>query len=156
MVQKINSYGNLLTNLPASLKQQWQALTQSSATPRNLALAFALGTFISVLPIPGVDLMLTTMLAAWFKQLNRAAMYAAAVVWNTFVVAPFYVLSNQVGGFLFQTGRVPEIPFGGPTGVLAQRFLLGNLVVALSVTAVSFFIVQSSMTLYQARRVRNR
>ncbi len=155
MVRETNIPGKLLANLSITLKQQWQELTQSNATPRNLAAAFALGAFISVLPIPGVDLMVTTLLAAWFKQLNRAALYAAAVVWNTFVVAPFYILSRQVGGFLFQTGYIPELTLGGQASALAQRFLVGNLVVAVLVTAVSFLTVQSGLTLYRASAVDN-
>ncbi|MCP4428001.1 MAG: DUF2062 domain-containing protein [Chloroflexi bacterium] len=141
----------LLTKFTALAQRQWQELARSNDSPRRLALAFAIGAFISLLPLPGLDLALMTVLAAWFKQLNRAALYAAAAVWNSFVVAPFYALSHQVGGFIFQTGRVPEIPFSGQTGLLVQRFLLGNLVVAFSVTAVSFLIVQTGLTLYRAR-----
>ncbi|MCB9422317.1 MAG: DUF2062 domain-containing protein [Ardenticatenaceae bacterium] len=127
--------------LPEMLKTHWQELIQLDASAQNIALAFAVGTFISVLPIPGIDLALVTLLASLFKQLNRTAMIAALAVWNTFVVAPIYVLSHKVGA---------SLPLLADKN-LVIGFLAGNLLLAVVITAVSYLIVQASIERYQLR-----
>jgi uncharacterized protein (DUF2062 family) len=129
--------------LADGLKQRWQELLQLNASPRNIALAFAVGTFISVLPIPGIDLALIMVLASLFKQLNRTGMLAAVAVWNTFVVAPLYVLSHKIGSSL------PILPEQN----LAIEFLVGNLLLAVVITTVSFLIVQFGIGRYQSQNV---
>lgn len=130
--------------LPEIFKGHWQELTQLDASAQNIALAFAVGTFISVLPIPGIDLVLVTLLAALFKQLNRTAMIAALAVWNTFVVAPIYVLSHKVG---------TSIPLLADKNLFIG-FLVGNLLLAVVITAVSYLIIQLSIDHYQTRKIR--
>jgi uncharacterized protein (DUF2062 family) len=129
--------------LASSLKQRWQELLQLNASPRNIALAFAVGTFISVLPIPGIDLALIMVLASLFKQLNRTGMLAAVAVWNTFVVAPLYVLSHKIGS---------SLPILSEQS-LAIEFLVGNLLLAMVITAVSYLIVHMGIGRYQTRKI---
>lgn len=157
MVPKIGFLDNILTNWPDALKEKWQVLLQQAhASPHRLAQSFAVGTFICLLPIPGVDFLLATLLAVVFRQLKREVMYSALAIWNAFVVAPFYALSLQVGGFIFQSGRIPVITLAGHTSIPAQQFLLGNLVVAMAVTAVTYLVVQISANLYLARMATSR
>jgi len=116
---------------------QWRlsALLNTNASAKALASSFAMGTLISVLPTPGLNFLLAAFLLTRFKQLNKAALLAAVGVWNGFVVAPLYALSYQVGGFLF--GTAPE--------QLIKGFLVGNLIIAISITAVSYFGVKTAV-----------
>ena len=130
--------------LANAMKQRWQELVQTNASPQSIALAFAIGTFISVLPTPGLNLVLATLLASLFKQLNRTGLLAAIAVWNAFIVAPIYVLSHKVGASL------PLLSNHN----LAIGFLVGNMLLALVITAVSYLIVQLSIGRYQTRKIR--
>ena len=130
--------------LPNVLKLRCQELVQTNASPQSIALAFAVGTFISVLPTPGLNLVLATLLASRFKQLNRAGLLAAIAVWNTFVVAPIYVLSHKVGA---------SLPIFSDHH-LAIGFLVGNLLLAVVITAVSYLIVQVGINRYKNQPVR--
>ena len=142
MVQETQFFQISFNQIAVRVKQQWQELTRLNTSTDNIALAFAVGTFISVLPIPGIDLALVTLLAAIFKQLNKAGMLAALAVWNTFVVAPIYVLSHKVGASLPLLAEQH----------LAVAFLVGNLLLAVGITAVSYFIVHTSLGRCQLRR----
>ena len=126
------------------MKQRWQELVQTNASPQSIALAFAIGTFISVLPTPGLNLVLATLLASLFKQLNRTGLLAAIAVWNAFVVAPIYVLSHKVG---------TSLPILSNQN-LAIGFLVGNLLLALVITAVSYLIVQMGISRYKKQPIR--
>ena len=137
--------------LPGVLKRRWQELTQPDVSPQAFALAFAVGTFISVLPIPGLDLALVTLLASLFKQLSRAGLLAAIAIWNTFVVAPIYVLSHQVGSMV--TASFPPLSFADDTNNLVAGFLVGNLLLAVVITAVSYFVVHVGINRYQMQKL---
>ncbi|MEJ2750453.1 MAG: DUF2062 domain-containing protein [Anaerolineae bacterium] len=138
--------------LSSSLKLRWHELVHSNSAQQSLALSFAVGTFISVLPIPGVDLFLVALLVSVFKQLSRAGLLAAVAVWNTFVVAPIYVLSYRVGSLIMAS--FPALSFGGDKQNLVVGFLVGNLLLTVVITAVSYFIVQLGIERYQTPKVR--
>jgi ABC-type glycerol-3-phosphate transport system permease component len=82
-------------------------------------------------------------LASLFKQLNRTGMLAAVAVWNTFVVAPLYVLSHKIGS---------SLPILSEQS-LAIEFLVGNLLLAMVITAVSYLIVHMGIGRYQTRKI---
>lgn len=120
----------------AQLQRRMSALFNTNAPAEALAKSFAIGTLISVLPTPGLNFLLAAFLLARFKQLNKAALLASIGVWNGFVVAPLYALSYQIGGLLF----------GGAADQLLKGFLLGNLMIAVGITAVSYFGVKTAVT----------
>lgn len=127
--------------------QKWHDFLYTEATPHSLALAFALGTLISVLPTPGLNIALAAGLTAVNKSLNRSGLFGAVAVWNAVVVAPLYALSYELGEFLFgQTALT--LPMGMPVWVetavrFCQQFLIGNLIIAAVTAAVSYGVVYS-------------
>jgi uncharacterized protein (DUF2062 family) len=141
-----------LRQLSQSIKRQWQTLIQTNDSPNSIALAFAIGTFISVLPTPGLNIPLATLLASLFKQLNRAGLLTAIAVWNALVVAPIYALSHKVGSFV--TASLPIIPHQQENPNLFIAFLVGNLLLATFITGLSFLIVQAGMTRYKTQKAR--
>jgi uncharacterized protein (DUF2062 family) len=131
--QIFHPFNSRLANLVGNMQRYWHTAMETNGSPRSLAQAFALGTFISLLPTPGLNFVLATLLATLFKQLNRGALFAALGVWNAFVATPFYALSYQVSRMLFDSTTV--------SNKVGVYFLLGNLIVALSMTAVSYLLI---------------
>jgi len=139
----------LVVNTPFQrLRRRMSRFLDTSASPEAMARSFALGTLISVLPTPGFNIALAALLAARFKQLNKASLLAAIGVWNGFVVAPLYALSYQLGEILF--GVAPTglmgVPFQVAALSLLKGFLVGNVLIALLITAVSYLIVKTAVT----------
>jgi uncharacterized protein len=132
-------------------RERTAAFFDTNATAASLATSFALGTLISILPTPGFNLILTAILAARFKSLNKAALIAAATVWNAFVVAPLYALSYQVGEMLFGVAAVEiaAASYFEMVKVFAKGFLVGNLIVTAAVTAISYLVVKTAVTHYR-------
>jgi len=124
------------------LAQKWHGFLYTEATPHSLALAFALGTLISVLPTPGLNIALAAGLTAVNKSLNRSGLFGAVAVWNAVVVAPLYALSYELGEFLFGQAAL-SLPAGMPVWVetavrFCQQFLIGNLIIAAVTAAASY------------------
>ncbi len=144
--------GNMLQQFsPAQLKQEFLAMMQTDASPQQLAKGFAVGTFISILPIPGLDFLLATLILAIFKQLNKMAIFAAFAVWNTLVVAPIYVLCGKLGALLFTLRPMLafDLVFGTYVNETVKYFVVGNLVMTLTLTAVSYILVQTAVARHQ-------
>lgn len=135
-----------------SLREQWLVLSQTNAAPKSIALAFAIGTFISVLPTPGLNIPLATLLASSFKQLNRAGLLAAVAVWNALVVAPIYALSHKVGSFVAPS--LPALQNQPENASFFIGFLVGNILLTIVITGLSYIIVQAGITRYQTQSIR--
>ena len=123
-------------------------IVEAEASPHALALAFSLGTLISLLPTPGLNLALIALLTAVFKRIHKGALVASMGVWNIFVITPMYVLGHQVGTVLVgDTAVLPPLPFAdGRLSNLGAAFFVGNLIVAVAVTAVSYLTIRLAVS----------
>ena len=124
------------------LKTKANALLKADASANNQALGFALGTFISLLPTPGFNFALALLLASWFR-LHKATVLVSLAVWNVFVTAPLFALSYKLGNMLFPAPATASVASQWQAQVISfvQGFLVGNLIIAVGVTAVSYALV---------------
>ena len=114
--------------------------------PHKKALSFSLGTFISLLPTPGLNILLASGLATGIKTLHRGALFAAIGVWNTLVVTPLYGLAYKLGIWWFGEMTAAEPTFMAQFINFSKSFLLGNLAIAAGVTFCSYLIVRSLLS----------
>ncbi|MBK7897505.1 MAG: DUF2062 domain-containing protein [Anaerolineaceae bacterium] len=130
-----------LPKLLASAKEKVSSLLNAEASAQNQAMGFAVGTFISLLPTPGFNFALALMLASWFR-LHKATVVLSLAIWNVFVTAPFMALSYRLGSWLFPAPATASVAEQWQAQVISfvQGFLVGNLIVAGLVTAVSYTI----------------
>ncbi|MCA9919519.1 MAG: DUF2062 domain-containing protein, partial [Anaerolineales bacterium] len=96
---------------------------------------------ISLLPTPGVNMALALLLASWFR-LHKATVLLSLAIWNVFVTAPFFALSYRLGNWLFPAPATASVAEQWQAQVISfvQGFLVGNLIIAGLVTAVSYTI----------------
>lgn len=131
-------------------KAQFTHMLHDDASVTGIALAFALGTFINLLPIPGADILLGFALLKLFKRLQRAPVMAAMAVWNGFITTPIIASSGKVGSTVGSI--VPPIQFGQSQGALAaQNFLVGNLLIALLISTTAFCAIIISLPRYRLK-----
>lgn len=142
-----------LPNLLALAKEKVTALLNAEASAQNQALGFAVGTFISLLPTPGFNFALALLLASWFR-LHKATVLLSLAIWNVFVTAPFFALSYRLGNWLFPAPATASVTAQWQAQAISfvQGFLVGNLIVAGVVTAVSYTIVLSILWLLRQKR----
>ncbi|WP_420644069.1 DUF2062 domain-containing protein [Candidatus Leptofilum sp.] len=129
-------------HLYQTAKEKVAALLKVEASAQNQAMGFAVGTFISLLPTPGFNFALALMLAGWLR-LHKATVMLSLAIWNVFVTAPFFALSYRLGSWLFPAPATVSVTEQWQAQVISfvQGFLVGNLIVAAVVTAVSYTIV---------------
>ena len=141
-----------LSHLAQRVKESGQALLQTETSAHNQAFGFAVGTFISLLPTPGFNFALALLLGSWFR-LHRATLLASLAIWNVFVTAPLFALSYRLGNFLFPAPTTTSVAMHWQAQVVSfvKGFLVGNLIIAGVVTAVSYGIVLLILWLFKQK-----
>ncbi len=112
-------------------------------TPRETAGSFSIGTFITMLPTLGVGLLVFFVLAFVFDRVSKLALFASVLVFNPVVKWGVYVASFGLGVALLgpvEGVTLSDVSFSaGPQVVI--RLLVGNLILAVIATVVSYVIV---------------
>lgn len=155
LLEQTSSYPIVSPNQKMQSARRWlHRFLNQPGTPHDLGMAFAIGTFISVLPTPGLNFVLTTLILARWTRLHRAAMLASLGVWNMAVTTPLYALSMKLGQWLLGSSDVTlEWSLFIEEPLLAvQGFLVGNVVMALTTAVFSYTFVKTAVAYSQSRR----
>ena len=125
------------------VKHHFHEVMHSKTTPHAVAMGFAVGTLISILPTPGFNILLGVIAMLIWSKLNKFALFGAMVFWNPITSFPLYVLSYRIGDNIF--GSVPAVKYD--IVILDQiyhytlTFLVGISIVALATAVISYPIV---------------
>ena len=121
-------------------------------TARETAGSFSVGAFITMLPTLGTGLVAFVVLAWASDRVNRVAMAASVIVFNPAVKWGVYA-----GSFALGTTLLGPVPGVTPTTVslsagpqILTRLLVGNLILAVVVAAVSYAVCLRLVVAYVA------
>ncbi|MEZ4518056.1 MAG: DUF2062 domain-containing protein [Chloroflexota bacterium] len=134
----------------AELRVQWLEMVRADAPALALAAAFAIGTLVSMVPVPVVDMMLAALVMRLIHRMPRGPVVAAMALWNSFIMAPVYASSPKVGGLLITTA-IPQQP--SSSNAILPRIIVGNLAIAVGLALCSFL---AAATLFSALRLQHR
>ncbi|MXR51040.1 DUF2062 domain-containing protein [Halovenus sp. WSH3] len=121
-------------------------------TPRQIALSFALGTFITMLPTFGFGLIVFVVLIRLFEWINSIALFSSVAVFNPIVKWGVYAGSFALGFLLlgpvdgFGIGDTPSFSAGSE---IVVRLLVGNTILAVVVTVLAYAVVYRLVVAYQ-------
>lgn len=130
-----------------------KALT-SKTSDSAIAFGFAIGTFIALLPTPGLNWILAFCAALIYKKINKLSVLFAVVFWNPLFVAPVYGLCFVVGDIIFnvfhlsQWETLLQHSFMSNSG----KFLAGNLILTPILSFISYQLAIKVISLYKNRR----
>lgn len=142
------------------IKTLWDRLLHQEASPNQIAAGFAIGLFISFIPLPCQTILALTL--AFLLRLNKVAcLVGVHLHLAVFPVIPavFYA-EYHVGRILFPLGQLPELkPHHFEMITLLQKgwpilrtTLLGALVLGIPSAIVAFFVVKSAAMKWQKSR----
>lgn len=136
------------------IKKLYKDLINTQASPESLALGFATGTLIAILPTPGFGIFIGLFLALLFKKINKLSLIIAFSVWNPFLLIPVYGLCYLLGDLLFTPD--PNIRFTyqlfNEIYHYSGKFIVGNLLIATSGALISYYLVYQLICLRQDRK----
>lgn len=134
------------------------SLSSPHISSKRLALGFALGTFIAILPTPGFGILLGIFIVFIFKKINKISMLFSFAVWNPLILTPIYLLSYRIGRWLFDPpvdGNI-EVGFFSNAIVYLKTYLFGNSLLAIILSIASYFIVLKLSDAYKEKRAKRK
>jgi uncharacterized protein (DUF2062 family) len=138
------------------LKRYTIAVLTSDKSDVSIALSYAFGTLIALLPTPGFSTAIGIGFMTIFKQLNKMAVLLSMMVWNAITIIPVYWLSYKLGSSI--SNSLPDVEVQNETIrqilLFFKQFALGNLALTIPISIASYFL--AILLLQLARRMRLR
>jgi uncharacterized protein len=147
-------------------KRYFKRVFSLGTDPHEIAIGFAIGTFIAIIPSPGVSWLLCLIAIFLYPKMNKVSLVGALVVWNPLTMVPFYLLSYPLGALILG-GAAANVTVSGLEnesfwqvfsqgwGVLG-RYLLGNLLIAVAVSVLCYVAMRAIVIVYQRRKEEKR
>ncbi len=129
-------------------------MLKARATPHDIALGFAVGSFWCILPTPGLSILLAFATAGLIRM-SRLSLVASVVVWNPLFVLPIYpTLALPLGQLLLDGGDQTEfkIEILNTVARLGGKLLVGSVIVSIIVSLVAYFLIRRAAEIYQKRK----
>lgn len=134
-----------------SIAEELRLLRDPALPAKQLAAAFALGTLISFIPVPVLDSLLVGLVLTRGKQINRAAIFIARLVWNDFLVYPLFGPGYRLGSALVAPlTNGPQPILGGSAVTAALSILAATLILAAAAASAGYLLFLLGLRLYRA------
>jgi len=138
--QKINKFRNYIIEVIKIKK-----------SPHSIAIGFAIGTFLAIFPTPGLSIPIAILIAFIYPRMSKISALSAFVIWNPLLTLPLYGLSYKLGHLIYGN----TVPFRFDIVILesvyenTKRFLIGNIILATSISTSCYFIIKKAVKSYQ-------
>jgi len=135
------------------IKKHLKEVIDLRTSPNEIALGFAVGTAIAILPTFGLGILIGIALIFIFPKINKISMLISFAFWNPLLLIATSALSFTIGNFLFPNLPLVKFRFEilNQIFVYTRKFLIGNLIVTAVFTIVSYFIVYYLVKSYYKR-----
>ncbi|MFC1648344.1 DUF2062 domain-containing protein [Nanoarchaeota archaeon] len=134
-------------------KQHFHNMSISDHAAHDIAIGFALGTFLAILPTFGLGLVVGVLVMLVYDKMSKAAMLVSFAVWNPLVLYPMFFLSFQLGNLIIGTGPMIEFNLSMMDHIYnySLRFMIGNLIISSTVSIGSFFLIKNAVNKYRKK-----
>ncbi len=135
------------------IKARLKEMLSARSSAHEIALGFTIGTFISILPTPGFNLLLGALVVAVYPHVNKLAIFGAMAFYNPIVIIPFYWASYKMGSLIFGLNPVIhyDVVLVSEAYDFTRRYLVGNLIVAVITSAVTYPLVREIVRFRRSR-----
>jgi len=130
--------------IPVKLREHLKEILKIKKSPHSIALGFALGSFIAILPTFGFAVLIGIVLTFVYTKVNKFALFGSMALWNPLITVLLYPIGYKIGDFLFYDMPVTKInlTFMDTIYRYSLRFLIGNFILAISLSVMSYFIIK--------------
>ncbi len=133
------------------VRAELQSAFTEDHTPQEIAGSFAAGTFITMLPTLGTGFLLFLVIVAVSSRVSKLALFASVLVFNPVAKWGVDVTSLTLGVLLLgpvEGVSITEASIDAGSYVIV-RLLVGNLILAVLATAISYIVVYQLVVRYR-------
>lgn len=128
-----------------TFRGQWLEMIRADAPVLVLAGAFTVGTLVSMVPIPVVDMLLAGLVMRRLDRLPRGPIVVAMAFWNNLIMAPVYASCPRVGGMVIAT--TASHSHWQPADAVLLQIVVGSVAIVIGLTLFSFLLATALFTL---------
>lgn len=134
---------NSIKNYREKLKKHFKEVIEIKDSPQSIALGFAIGTAIAVLPTFGFGALVGLGIILIFKRVSKVSLFASFLVWNPFVLGFLIPLEYGIGNFLLGGNPILtyNLEFLEILTNYSKKYLLGNLIITFVASSVSYALI---------------
>ncbi len=146
----------MIKRLKNKIRQHLEEVIELKTSPHSIAMGFALGTLIAILPTFGLGIFIGLGVIFIFKKVSKVSMLIAFVIWNPLVLALMYPVDYVVGDFILRGIPVKtyKTEILNKLFVYSRRFIVGSIINAVIISIMSYVLVLYFAYRYQRKRVK--
>ncbi|MBI2507980.1 DUF2062 domain-containing protein [Candidatus Woesearchaeota archaeon] len=140
--------------LRSKIKHHFHEVLRTKTSDHEIALGFAVGTFLEIFFIlPGVGFILAILITLFYARLSKYALFFAVLFWNIIFIAPIYLLSYKVSIKLFPRQLSSDFTpsLYGKFSLLSTDFLVGHFIVSFIFSFFIYFVARWIVKVYRKR-----
>ena len=137
----------------SKMREHFDGVIKTKTSSRSIALGFAIGTLISILPTPGMNLLIGLLIILIFKSISKISLIASIFFWNPLTLIPIYYLSYALGNALLPSPQttVFDIQMFNLIYNFSRNYIIGNLIIATIFTVGSYYLIYHLVERYKKR-----
>ncbi len=136
---------NFFKKFCEKIKHHFYEILRIKTTPHEIALGFAIGTFIEILPaFFGIDYLLALLVILIYPKVSKISLFGAIIILNAIILYPIHVLNYYIGNLIFQGQSAVyfNITFWDNLFNVSRRFLVGSLITAPIISTITYFVIK--------------
>jgi hypothetical protein len=143
-------------NFKEKIKRHLGEVVSIKKSPHSIAAGFAIGTLIAVLPTFGLGIFIGLLVLLIFKRVSKISMFISFALWNPFILALLYPVSYSIGNLIFRKEpvKIYDVEILNNIFVYSRRFLLGSLVLSVTLAIASYLLILILVYRYHHRNLQ--
>ena len=137
-----------IDNFFLKIKNYFLNIIRLKATPHEIALGFAIGTFIEILPaFFGMDYLLALLVILVYPKVSKVSLFGALIILNAVILYPIHALNYYIGNLIYAGEPTVyfNIVFLDNLINISRRFLIGSLITAPIISTIAYFVVKKAV-----------
>lgn len=114
-------------------------------SPREIAISFSIGVFITTMPTMGLGFLLFIVLIKASSKISPIAIFSSALVINPFIKPVFYLASIRIGNIITKSTRINT----SDAFLLIKQLYIGSAVIGLLLAIISYFVILKAVKKYR-------
>ena len=143
----------MIRRIKNKIKHHFSEVAKVKTSPESIAIGFAIGTFIAVLPTFGLGIFIGLLVVLVFERVSKISLVAAFAVFNPAIEFALYALNYSIGYSILAGREVSEatVDIYNNLFIYTQRLFVGSVVTATVLGVFSYFLIYYSVKAYQKR-----
>lgn len=141
-------------SLKERLRHYFHELASIHSSEHEVAVGFAVGILIAILPTPGISIPLAALSLLLYPKMSKIALFGALVLLNPVTLIPFQLLSYTLGTLIFGKEQVIwyNVVLLNRAVNFTRHYLVGNLIVATTMASAGYFAARGIVRGVRSRR----